>query len=99
MRAEFEFRSFMSRAELNRALQLTVEASLRLAPRMNGAEINRLENYAAALAAVAAEERRKRKQRPANVQYPGSDYDSWVAEIDTPPMPHFITRATIDRRA
>lgn len=61
MRAMVEFRSFMSRAELERALQISVEAAVRLAPRMTPADLQRLENYAAALAAVAENARRREK--------------------------------------
>ena len=59
MKVEIEIRSFMSRAELDSALRMTVEAASRLAPRMTPADLQRLENYAAALAAVAENERRR----------------------------------------
>lgn len=59
MKVEIEIRSFMSRAELDRALQVAIEAAGRLAPRMNGGDLQRLENYASALLAVAENERRR----------------------------------------
>lgn len=61
MKIEVEVRSFMSRAELDRALQIAVEAAGRLAPRMKPADLQRLENYACALLAVAENERRRER--------------------------------------
>jgi hypothetical protein len=59
MKTVVEFRSFMSRAELDQALRITIEAAGRLAHRMTPADLQRLENYSAALAAIAENERRQ----------------------------------------
>lgn len=59
MKVEIEVRSFMSRRELDQALQITLEAAGRLAHRMTPQDLQRLENYASALLAVAENERRQ----------------------------------------
>jgi hypothetical protein len=59
VKIEIEVRSFMSRAELENALRIVVEAAARLAHRMSPGDLQRLENYASALLAVAENERRR----------------------------------------
>lgn len=60
MKMEVEFRSDMSRAETFRALKITLEAAHRLAHRMTPADLERLENFGAALIDAANGERRAR---------------------------------------
>lgn len=62
MKIEVEFRSDMSRAETFKALRITLEAATRLAHRMTPAELQRVENFGAALIAAADTERRSRRE-------------------------------------
>ncbi|MFZ5617557.1 MAG: hypothetical protein ACOZAA_09595 [Pseudomonadota bacterium] len=62
MKIEVEFRSDMSRAETFKALRITLEACARLAHRMSPAELQKVENFGAALIAVADTERKSRRE-------------------------------------
>ncbi|MEZ5915864.1 MAG: hypothetical protein R3C42_09620 [Parvularculaceae bacterium] len=63
MKIDVEIRSDMSRAETFKALQITLEASMRLAHRMTADDLQRVENFGAALAATANKERARRSPR------------------------------------
>lgn len=65
MKTTVEFRSDLSRAETVRALRVCVEAVGRLARRMTAVELQQVENLAAAIAALAENERAARGFRPA----------------------------------
>ncbi|HBK90909.1 MAG TPA: hypothetical protein DDZ68_04475 [Parvularcula sp.] len=84
----------ISRAELfGKALPISIEASARLAPRMNGAELKRLENYAEALAAVVADERRKRQKAATMID--GEAFEPLVAQMETPQLTPLTTRSAV----
>lgn len=63
MKIEVEFRSDMSRAETFRALRITLEAATRLAHRMTVDDLQKIENFGAALIAAAEHERARRGPR------------------------------------
>lgn len=63
MKIEVEFRTDMSRAETFRALRITLEAAMRLAHRMTPADLQKIEDFGAALIAAADHERARRGPR------------------------------------
>lgn len=71
MKIEVEFRSDMSRAEAFKALRITLEACERLAHRMNPQELQKVENFGAALIAAADNERARRS--PRCIEFAGGD--------------------------
>lgn len=60
MKVQIELRTKISRPELLRAQQVTIEATGRLAHRMTDSELNKVSETATALNAIAETERRRR---------------------------------------
>ncbi|MCA8888651.1 MAG: hypothetical protein KDA46_07485 [Parvularculaceae bacterium] len=73
MKIEVEFRSDMSRADLFKALRVTLEATGRLAHRMTPAELQKIKSFGAAIAATAEHERARRG--PRRLEFAGRDAD------------------------
>ncbi len=65
MKVEIELRTTMSRPELFRAQQVTIEATGRLAHRMSETELNKVSQTAMTLNAIAETERRRRGRHAA----------------------------------
>lgn len=63
MKVEVELHSKMSRSETFRALQIVLSAAARLAHRMTDAELQKVENFGAALTAVARDQKRHWAER------------------------------------
>ena len=73
MKIEVEFRSDMSRAETFRALRITLEAATRLAHRMTADDLQKVENFGAALIAAAKYERARRGPRMIEIEFANGD--------------------------
>lgn len=73
MKIEVEFRSEMSRAETFKALRITLEAATRLAHRMTQTDLQKIENFGAALIAAAECERARRGSRMIEHEFANGD--------------------------
>lgn len=73
MKIAVEFRSDMSRAETFKALRITLEAATRLAHRMTCDDLQKVENFGAALIAAAEHERARRGSRMIEIEFADRD--------------------------